>query len=493
MTVVIDTSLDEEEKRVRHETIARRQRLLRRGRGCALWVLPIAVLLGVGTWFLITTLAWADRRAGEQALAEARAAGVPLTLPDLVALQPTSPEIAEATRLWRRAIEKLDVEPFQDPAFAKLPVIGERRADDGLDPPDRDAQGHLQGKDLADAKAFVSQFDETFDLARSARDAGGVANFEAPIDGKAVGAPANVVQLVYLATALRLRVETRLADDDLDGALDDLSTLMAVSDALLYEPYYWHQHSRHRMLEWSVELLERMFAVEELDDFRLRLLADAFRERDEATSSRLALGGLRYQFVSLVEQADEGFTQNLNIDHASWARGADLAKGLDLFAQMDEASEQGLLAAKARWQSVDAELQALGAESSAKSRYPATLMLVPQTGLQIDSHRKAEASLALARTAIACERYRLKDDKLPGSLDDLVPDFLSKPSIDPCDGKPLRYVSDAGGVQLYSVGSDGVDDGGGAAASSGAAMFTPSDIVFRLKKTKSNVKAKESP
>jgi hypothetical protein len=50
---------------------------------------------------------------------------------------------------------------------------------------------------------------------------------------------------------------------------------------------------------------------------------------------------------------------------------------------------------------------------------------------------------------------------LPERLNDLVPEFSPSVPIDPCDGKPLRYHSNADGTYLlYSVAENGVDDGG---------------------------------
>jgi hypothetical protein len=46
-------------------------------------------------------------------------------------------------------------------------------------------------------------------------------------------------------------------------------------------------------------------------------------------------------------------------------------------------------------------------------------------------------------------------------LNDLAPEFFSAIPIDPYDGKPLRYHPNADGTYLlYSVGENGVDDGG---------------------------------
>lgn len=488
MTAVAESPIAQEQERARNATIARRKRLLRRGRGCAVWFVVLAIVAGLGTWFFVTMFVHADQRAGEQALAEARASGAPLKMSELAALPPRSPQIDQATKLWRRAMEKIDLQVFTDREYWEIPILGPNRTDEGSDPPDRDDRGHLQGEDLKAAKLFLAQFDEALDAARSAREAGAVANFSATADGQSVNY-INPYPLNYLGSILRLRAETRLAGGDLEGAVDDLATMLAVGDAFRFEPYERQQRVRLQALDSAVDLLERMLAVEDLNDDQLRRLAEVFVERDEAASFRLALAGSRANFVELLQRNDQAFQDMMRIERSSWTRGADLATGLDIFRRMDEAGERDLIEAIDAWKPIEAELATLGAEPLAQTRYPGTLMLLPQLGPLAQSHLQAEASLALARTAIACERYRLKHDKLPTKLADLTPDFLDQVPLDPCDGQPLRYLSDANGVRLYSIGADLVDHGGGGAASSGAAMFAPSDIVFRLKKTR----AKDAP
>jgi hypothetical protein len=69
-----------------------------------------------------------------------------------------------------------------------------------------------------------------------------------------------------------------------------------------------------------------------------------------------------------------------------------------------------------------------------------------------------ESHLSALRLIIACKRYQLKYGKPPDTLMALVPEFLDAIPVDPFDGKPFRY-SPAGQV-VYSVGANGIDDGG---------------------------------
>ena len=68
--------------------------------------------------------------------------------------------------------------------------------------------------------------------------------------------------------------------------------------------------------------------------------------------------------------------------------------------------------------------------------------------------------LEVAGIALAVERYRLANNALPEQLIDLAPRFLESVPLDPYDGQPLRYRQLDPGFVVYSIGPDGVEDGG---------------------------------
>ena len=74
---------------------------------------------------------------------------------------------------------------------------------------------------------------------------------------------------------------------------------------------------------------------------------------------------------------------------------------------------------------------------------------------------RTEDQRRLVVTAIALKRFQLEHGQWPETLAELSPEFLPSVPIDPYDGKPLKYHSNPDGTfLLYSVGEDGVDDGG---------------------------------
>jgi len=78
----------------------------------------------------------------------------------------------------------------------------------------------------------------------------------------------------------------------------------------------------------------------------------------------------------------------------------------------------------------------------------------------MESDMRAVARIDAARVAVALERHRLANGKLPEALSELVPLYLDEVPTDPFDGKPLRYKKLENGYTVYSVGQDGADDGG---------------------------------
>ena len=69
-------------------------------------------------------------------------------------------------------------------------------------------------------------------------------------------------------------------------------------------------------------------------------------------------------------------------------------------------------------------------------------------------------TLEAAAAALAACRYRNDHNTWPESLDALVPAYMDKVPLDPFTGKPLVYKIEEAGIAVYSVGANGVDDGG---------------------------------
>jgi hypothetical protein len=87
-------------------------------------------------------------------------------------------------------------------------------------------------------------------------------------------------------------------------------------------------------------------------------------------------------------------------------------------------------------------------------------MVFPAISRMFETCAIAEANDACAQTAVAMTRYRLVHGTLPLRLNDLVPAYLDTVPIDPFDGKPLRLIVKSDRSIIYSIGPNGLDNGG---------------------------------
>jgi len=99
----------------------------------------------------------------------------------------------------------------------------------------------------------------------------------------------------------------------------------------------------------------------------------------------------------------------------------------------------------------------------------------------------------LTLTAVALQRHQLRHGKFPDSLQALVPAFLPSVPTDEMDGQPLRYkLKTDGSFLLYSVGENGVDDGGDPAPMEGdnfRNLLRDRDIVWPVPATREEITA----
>jgi hypothetical protein len=87
-------------------------------------------------------------------------------------------------------------------------------------------------------------------------------------------------------------------------------------------------------------------------------------------------------------------------------------------------------------------------------------MLLPALQKTTEKTADSEARLRCAQMSLAVEQFRVRNRRLPERLEELVPGILSQLPVDPIDGDPLHYLKLDTGYVVYSVGLDGIDNGG---------------------------------
>ena len=113
--------------------------------------------------------------------------------------------------------------------------------------------------------------------------------------------------------------------------------------------------------------------------------------------------------------------------------------------------------------------------------YPVSSSAVPNLLKAFETSTRMENERQLALAAIALARYKLAHGVVPASLHALVGEYLPAVPRDLMSGNGLGYHLSAGGDPvLYSVGMDGLDDGGDPSPSQGKnyGLWEGSDAVW---------------
>jgi hypothetical protein len=122
------------------------------------------------------------------------------------------------------------------------------------------------------------------------------------------------------------------------------------------------------------------------------------------------------------------------------------------------------------------ELTGAKAKPSAKSSG-----LIPTAAMLSRLTAETFAIVRCTTTAIAIERYRLQNGRLPDGLADICPTYIKSIPTDPFTGQTLLYTRDDQSYTVYSTGANRADDGGTITAKTGEP--TVLDTGIRIKHT----------
>jgi hypothetical protein len=88
-------------------------------------------------------------------------------------------------------------------------------------------------------------------------------------------------------------------------------------------------------------------------------------------------------------------------------------------------------------------------------------ILMPSLGRAASAHYRALGQRRMAAIALAIRLFEVNRGHRPRTLDELVPDYLPTVPADPMSSNGvIQYLPNAEHPRLYSIGLDGIDDGG---------------------------------
>jgi hypothetical protein len=149
-------------------------------------------------------------------------------------------------------------------------------------------------------------------------------------------------------------------------------------------------------------------------------------------------------------------------------------KFIEIYKKAIPLIREPCLANLRKWQEIEKGVFAMNHDIYFYTQYAWSNSFCYQKYLKV----KAENHLAVC--GLAVKLYELDHNRWPGSLDELVGEYLDDLPMDPFSDKPLKYVNKDGVVEVYSVGRDLVDDGGSASRYIRRKRFIPfkGDMFF---------------
>jgi hypothetical protein len=294
----------------------------------------------------------------------------------------------------------------------------------------------------------------------------------------------NLMKVRNSVTLLQLEALLAAQDGDTERAVEAFRAGLAVSNALRGGPCLILQMIRIACYGITCAGLRPMLEITRFSDDQLARMQGMLGAADDPDALTRALIGERVMTLVAFDHPDQ-LVAGLNTADEWLPGGKAVAAGLLRMAGTASGTRERYLAVMAG--AIDASRrpphealpllqQAAGAVDRDRAWIP-PLSLSRMMPNFYRSEVQLARSLAMTRcavTALAVERYRLANSRLPEAAEALAPAFMPAVPADPFNGQTLRYKPVEDGCLVYSVGEDQTDNGGELAPRNG------NDVVFRV-------------
>jgi hypothetical protein len=271
--------------------------------------------------------------------------------------------------------------------------------------------------------------------------------------------------------------------EDLATALGSIQACIHAGRAVGDEPSLTAQWGRLGAVNNAIRAIERVLAQSQpaVDD--LRVLQEMLEAETRHPGMQIALRGERNYADELMEQLKSGELERFLgadvsrydlVESGSWLGSIERWLKMGWYLENHARIHEELNRLNATLQRpLEEQHQAILAQEQEHirnvngewgdwSRYRGLFMYTYLSTVfrTLGGQVRMQAELRCAITALAAERYRRQHGRWPESIEQLVPALLTSVPIDPFTSAPLRFRREPGGLAIYSVGSDGIDDNG---------------------------------
>ncbi len=299
----------------------------------------------------------------------------------------------------------------------------------------------------------------------------------------------------WLSGSALYKVRTK----DLGGAIDDIESILMLAGVTEHEPFLISQLVRNALIEIAVHNCWPLLQYESSDAELLRL-QNIFSAVDAINPMVLGLQGERAmardtfdmirsaQFdiddimgtAAMFGDDDEAPRALDNIPYGDEMTGAirqyliypawrfafsyeDERHAMEEIQRIIDAMRTAKeTRSTAQFMSLEAAFDQKGKPGGdyRSWKYLVTGLLAPASAKVGNRVCRTQAHCEIVVAAVALKRHHMRHKRYPGNLDELVPEFVPRIPIDYMDGKPLRYRLDGDQFVLWSIGTNGKDDGG---------------------------------
>ncbi|WP_337173375.1 hypothetical protein [Paludisphaera sp.] len=448
----------------------RRRRRRRWGVAGALGLVGLVAGAVAGNYLIRTSI-----RSAEEAVAETDAIDPDWRLDDLLAARDEVPDEENSALVAAAAVALLD-ESWPPEALEGEPgpdvreILGEAATLGEFDDSRR-----LDDASLAAIVASLEEQAEALELART------LADYDRGRHEYEIG-PAVIDTLLPetqnvrgVARLLNADVIVAAHDGGPDDALASCRAMIAAGRSIGDEPFAIGQLVRIAIGSTASRAARRALGLGEPSDQALAALQDLALDERHQPRVRWGLRGERAILAEIIRRIAEGEMPISALSEggaASATPGGGVSGMLvaggwyqyavalrwcnELIAILD-LPEHEWPAAVARW---DARNQSVKNSRLGMATSTLPLLLMPAVSAFITAEMRIRADLGSLVVLLAAERHRRATGRWPASAEEIGPEILPAPPLDPYTGEPFRVAHVDGRLRVYSLGPNLEDEGG---------------------------------
>ncbi len=400
-----------------------------------------------------------------------RAAGYPVTVEELDKWYSIPEDAENAAYIIMDAFSYY--QDWDKDVMESLPLVGKEKLPPRTQPL-TDETKTLIAQYLSDNKKAVELLHEAASFEHS----------RYPID-LSLGAGVRLDHLGEIRKGVRLlSLEVMLHSDNNQPQLAARSiiSMLGVANSLKDEPLNVSQLARRGCQGLGISILERAVNRTEFTDEQFLEFSNVIAKSEDFSSVSRAFAGQRCNILSLMQMSGTVIPEIagpgippapvLELYKALGLADLDAITCIDFTNDYIEAAQLPLNQSHKAAEGIKNRFQRLS------KIHLLTHILMSSFSRIIDIHLRNIAHLRAAGVALAIERYRLAEGRLPETLTDLVPAYLEAVPDDPFDGTEIKYKKLDKGYVVYSVDEDLNDNGGKERGPSQQGKRSDSDITF---------------